>query len=217
MVVPAFLLVAWGVVSAALSARRYARDIGGGERFVTAATIRTAFSQALSLAYLRGGGAGCYDEDRRSGRRRFFHGFVFWGVLADFAATTCAAIAQEFMGFMPPYPLWSPPVVLGAGGGVAIAIGAAGLIAVKRRSDPVPMSDRMIALDYAFLGMLEAAALTGLALLAFRSTAAMGTLLAIHLGTIAGMFVTAPYGKFIHFVYRSISLVKHAHERESEP
>jgi citrate/tricarballylate utilization protein len=74
----------------------------------------------------------------------------------------------------------------------------------------------MIAMDYAFLAMLETVALTGLALLAFRSTAAMGSLLAIHLGSLAGLFITAPYGKFVHFVYRSIALVKNASERQTE-
>ena len=39
-------------------------------------------------------------------------------------------------------------------------------------------------------------------------------LLAIHLGTIAGLFVTAQYSKFVHFIYRSIALVIHASEGE---
>jgi citrate/tricarballylate utilization protein len=76
------------------------------------------------------------------------------------------------------------------------------------------MEPRMVALDYAFLGMLELTALTGLALLAFRSTSALGALLAIHLGVVAGLFITAPYGKFVHFVYRFIALTKHAYEQE---
>jgi citrate/tricarballylate utilization protein len=108
----------------------------------------------------------------------------------------------------------SVPVVLGTGGGIALALGVAGLAAVKRRSDSRPMESQMVALDYAFLGLLETVALTGLALLAFRSTGAMGALLAVHLGAVAGLFVTAPYGKFVHFVYRLIALVKHAHEQQ---
>ena len=142
-----------------------------------------------------------------------FHGFVFWGVLADLAATTSAAVGQDLLGWLPPYPLWSVPVVLGTLGGAGIAVGAAGLIAVKARSDPEPESSRMIAMDYAFLAMLEAVALTGLLLLAFRSTAAMGSLLAVHLGAVAALFITAPYGKFVHFIYRSIALVKNAAEQ----
>jgi citrate/tricarballylate utilization protein len=213
MLAVALGLALYGVLSIALSARSFARDIGGGIRFATASSLRTALHDAFSLVYLKGGGSGCYDEHRESGRRRLFHMLVFWGVLADFAATTAAAILQDVLHQLPPYPLWSVPVVLGTIGGLAIVAGAAGLIAVKQRSDPRPMSPRMIALDYAFLSLLELAAVTGLALLALRSTAAMGTLLVLHLGAVASLFVTAPYGKFVHFIYRFIALVKNAHER----
>ena len=213
MLAAALGLALYGCLSIALSARAFARDIGGGVPFVTAASLRTAFHDAFSLVYLKGGGAGCYDEHRESARRRLFHMLVFWGVLADFAATVAAAILQDLLHQLPPYPLWSVPVVLGTTGGLAIVAGAAGLIAVKQRSDPRPMSPRMIALDYAFLALLELTAITGLALLALRSTSAMGTLLVLHLGAVAGLFATAPYGKFVHAVYRLIALVKNAHER----
>jgi citrate/tricarballylate utilization protein len=213
MVVPALALVLFGIVAVTLAMRDYAHDIGGGAHFVTASAVWTALREAVTLVYLKGGGAGCYDESRGSGRRRFYHGLVFWGVLADVAATSSAAVLQDFLHQLPPYPLWSVPVVLGTGGGIALAIGAAGLMLVKARSDARPAEPRMIALDGAFLGLLEVVALTGLALLAFRTTAAMGSLLAVHLGAVAGLFITAPYSKFVHFVYRLIALVKNAHEQ----
>jgi citrate/tricarballylate utilization protein len=50
-------------------------------------------------------------------------------------------------------------------------------------------------------------------LLAFRETSAMGTLLVIHLGLVAGLFITAPYGKFAHVVYRYAALVRYAIEQ----
>ena len=53
-------------------------------------------------------------------------------------------------------------------------------------------------------------------LLAARETAAMGSLLVIHLGFVAGLFVTFPYGKFVHAVYRYAALVRYAQERERE-
>jgi citrate/tricarballylate utilization protein len=212
ILVGAFALFVAGLVAVTIAARAYARDIGGGVPFVTATTLRTALHEALALTYLRGGGVGCYDEGRGSSRRRVFHGFVFWGVLADLAATTLAAIGQELLHRLPPYPLWSPPVVLGTLGGIAIAVGAAGLFVVKRRSDAAPTAPRLLALDDAFQVLLEIVALTGLALLALRATAAMGTLLVVHLGAVAGVFATAPYGKFVHAVYRFIALVKHAAE-----
>jgi len=54
---------------------------------------------------------------------------------------------------------------------------------------------------------------TGLLLLGFRETSAMGTLLVIHLGVVAGLFITAPYGKFAHVVYRYAALVRYSIEQ----
>ena len=50
-------------------------------------------------------------------------------------------------------------------------------------------------------------------LLAVRATGAMGSVLAIHLGLILAFFVTMPYSKFVHGVYRAGALIRHAIER----
>jgi citrate/tricarballylate utilization protein len=72
----------------------------------------------------------------------------------------------------------------------------------------------MLNMDIAFLVLLFFTSLTGLALLAFRDTAAMGTLLVIHLGVVAGLFLTIPYGKFAHVVYRYAALVRYSVEQQ---
>jgi citrate/tricarballylate utilization protein len=41
----------------------------------------------------------------------------------------------------------------------------------------------------------------------------MGLLLAVHLGTVLALFLTLPYGKFAHAVYRTAALLKWAIER----
>ena len=61
--------------------------------------------------------------------------------------------------------------------------------------------------------LLFLTSLTGLLLLAFRATPAMGTLLAIHLGVVLALFLVMPYGKFVHGIYRSAALVRYALER----
>ncbi len=212
MVVPAIALSLYGIAALAIGAVNYATDIGPGFAFLSPASIGKALYDALTLVYLKGGGSGCYEVRRGSQSRRFYHMLVFWGFLCDFAATTAAAISQAFFGRLPPHPLLSVPVTLGTLGGIGMVIGAAGLMAIKRASDPRPASPRMVAMDYAFLGTLELVALTGLALLALRSTNVMGTLLAIHLGALVGLFITAPYGKFVHFAYRLLALVKNTDE-----
>ena len=71
----------------------------------------------------------------------------------------------------------------------------------------------MASMDVAFLLLLFLTSLTGLLLLALRETAAMGVLLVVHLAMVAGLFLTAPYGKFAHVVYRYAALVRYAIEQ----
>jgi len=44
----------------------------------------------------------------------------------------------------------------------------------------------------------------------------MGPLLALHLGAVFALFITMPYGKFVHGIYRFVALVRYAQERRSE-
>ena len=68
-------------------------------------------------------------------------------------------------------------------------------------------------MDVAFIAMLFLTSLTGMALLVLRETAAMGPLLALHLGVVFALFITMPYGKFVHGIYRFVALVRYARER----
>ena len=71
----------------------------------------------------------------------------------------------------------------------------------------------MLSMDIAFLALLFLTSLTGMLLLALRESPAMGTLLVVHLGMVAGLFITAPYGKFAHMVYRYAALVRNSIEQ----
>ena len=68
-------------------------------------------------------------------------------------------------------------------------------------------------MDRAFIALLFFNSLTGLALLAWRDSGAMALLLAVHLGFVMALFLTLPYGKFAHAVYRGAALLKYAIER----
>jgi citrate/tricarballylate utilization protein len=141
---------------------------------------------------------------------------VVSGFVSAFAATVAAAIMQDLLGLRPPYPLWSPPVVLGTLGGAALIAGTTGLLLLKWRSDRRPASARMIAGDYGFLATLDLVSVTGMLTLALRSTPVLGVVLVIHLGTLAALFLTMPYGKFVHFVHRCAALVRNGIETRRE-
>ena len=57
-------------------------------------------------------------------------------------------------------------------------------------------------MDVGFLVQLLLVSSTGLLLLALRESAAMGIMLALHLGAVMAFFITLPYGKFVHAIYR---------------
>jgi citrate/tricarballylate utilization protein len=175
-----------------------------------------ALRDAGRLRYLDGGGAGCFnDDDRPVDRRRRYHHLTFYGFLLCFAATCVATLYHYLLDRMAPYPWYDLPVVLGTLGGIGLLIGPAGLLAARRRRDPMLRDEERFGMDVAFIVMLLLTSLSGLALLLLRETAAMGLLLALHLGVVFSLFITLPYSKFVHGIYRFAALLRHARERIS--
>jgi len=188
------------------------REWGGA--WPVLAALRIAAGEALSLRYLASGGAGCtYPDERHSQARRWFHHFTFYGFALCFAATSVAAIYHYVFGWIAPYGYFSLPVVLGSAGGVGLLIGPAGLFWLKLRHDPAIADERQFGMDAAFLVLLFVTSFTGLLLLAMRENAAMPALLAVHLASVVALFVTLPYGKFVHAAYRFAALARNAMER----
>jgi citrate/tricarballylate utilization protein len=216
MVAPFAALMLYWLAVWASGVVRYWRSIAAGPSdVVSMGAFLRATGDAFGLSYLDGGGVGCtYPTERFSQARRWLHHLVFYGFLLDVASTTLAAVYDHFLDQQAPYPLLHPVVILGTLGGVGLLVGTAGLLVLKGRSDRVPSERQMLSMDAAFLLALFLVAATGMVLLWLRETVAMGTLLAIHLGTVAAVFVTAPYGKFAHMIYRYVALVRYAVEQK---
>jgi citrate/tricarballylate utilization protein len=177
------------------------------------ANLRT-IGDVLRMKYLDGGGPGCnYPGERFTMIRRYFHHAVFYGFALCLAATTLAFFYHHFLGRPAPYPFWSWPVIPGTLGGLAILTGTGGLLFLKIRMDRIPAGCESLGLDLSFLIFLFLISLTGFVLFLFRSTSVMGILLALHLGVVAVFFVTLPYSKFVHGVYRYAALIRHAVEQ----
>ncbi|HUO01100.1 MAG TPA: tricarballylate utilization 4Fe-4S protein TcuB [Bradyrhizobium sp.] len=205
----------YAILALVMGVRAFWHDIGEpvGRR-ADAGSLFQAMRDAGELRYLDGGGVGCFNEDDRpTDRRKIFHHLTFYGFLLCFAATCVGTLYHYLLGREAPYAWWDLPVVLGTLGGIGLLIGPLGLLAEKAKRDPMLVDQARGGMDKAFILMLFLTALTGLALLLWRETSAMGPLLALHLGVVFALFITLPYGKFVHGIYRYIALVRYARER----
>ncbi len=212
----AVVSVAWAAISITMSTYRFWRAI---DPEIPARALRLGLGPALrdmvTLRHLGGGGPGCNDSDRRfSSRRRVFHHILATGVVLDFAATLAAAVDQDVLGRAPPYALASLPVCLGVVGGLAVVVGAAGLLALEARSDRAPSERGEAVLNVVFLIVLAVVALSGLAVVALRDTLAMGPLLVFHVSVVFGLFIGLPAAKSLHAPFRAGALLRAAAERQ---
>ena len=188
---------------------------------IAPAALWQAVKDAATLRYLDGGrhedgGWGCAEDDAtRPDRRRLWHHATAYGFLLCFAATSVGTLYHYGLGREAPYPWYDVPVLLGTLGGIGLVIGPLGLLAERRRRSPARHDAASQGMEHAFIAMLLASAVSGLALLALRATPAMGPLLALHLGIIFALFVTMPYGKFVHGIYRFAALARYAAEQRA--
>jgi len=198
-----FALVALGI-----GAHRFWRDEAPGT--VSSSALAEAARDVFVLKYLDGGhGEGCNNaDDAFSLARRRCHHLTFYGLLLCFVATCVATLYHYGLGLKAPYALVSAPVVLGTVGGVSLLIGAMGLLWLNLTRDSRQGDVAQRPMDRGFIVLLMLASASGLALLAWRDSAAMTVLLAVHLGIVLALFLTLPYGKFAHGIYRSAALLK---------
>lgn len=207
----------WALLAFLMGFRNYWRDVEGGlgptlGRGPDLAALAAGGHDAGRLKNLHGGGMGCFNEDDQpTDNRRLLHHLTFYGFLACLASTTCATAMHYVLGWEAPYSWGSAPVLLGFFGGSAMTVGAVGLARARMKREGA-LTDPAGGMHAAFTHSLAAVGATGIALLLLRSTPAMGTLLALHLGVVFAFFVAAPYGKFVHGLYRYLALVRHAQE-----
>ena len=202
--------VAYSMLIGALAARSYWAATGRRDVPVRPADVLRATWYALTLRYLRGGGVDCYypEDDQPSPVRRYLHLLTVAGFGLCVVSTAAAAVLQDILGEQPPYAWLSAPVISGTIGGIGLLAGCVGLLLLKARSSPVTSIAQMTVKDYGLLTALSFLALSGLAVLLTRDTAAFGVILLIHLAAVILSFASAPYSKFVHVVFRFAALVR---------
>jgi citrate/tricarballylate utilization protein len=210
MLWPAAITFLFSLLALGMGVRAFWRDAGTSRRAPGA--LVAAIHEATALTNLGGGGHGCNDRDEVfSMARRRLHHAMFYGFVLCFAATGVASIFHH-LGDPAPYAFLTAPVLLGTVGGFAMLVGAGGLFWLKLTGDQAPVARRLIGADVAMLTLLTMVALTGLLLLGLRATSAMGTALAVHLGFVLALFVTLPYSRMVHGLYRFAALLRNAIE-----
>jgi citrate/tricarballylate utilization protein len=213
MLTVAGVVFVYGLLALLMSVARFWRDGGAGSPRLR--PLLHALHDALTLRNLGGGGDGCnYPDEGFSHTRRWLHHAMFYGFLLCFVATSIAAVDHNLFGWPAPYALLSAPVAFGTVGGALMVVGTAGLIRMKIIADPAPAARALLGGEYALLTLLLLVAVTGLLLLALRATAAMGTVLAVHLGCVLALFLVLPYSKFVHAPFRLAALLRAAMERQ---
>ena len=207
---PIFL---FAVLALGIGVRRFWRDEDPGS--ASGAAIGEAAHDVLRLRYLGGGhGEGCNNaDDAFSLARRNMHHLTFYGFALCFAATSVATLYHYVFGWEAPYALTSLPKLFGIAGGIALAIGTAGLFKLNLQRHPLQQDAAQRPMDRGFIALLFLTATSGLLLMALRRTPALALMLCLHLGAVMALFATLPYGKFAHGVYRSAAMLKYAIER----
>lgn len=185
---------------------RYWRAIRAGRPPVGPGAVLSGLRNALSLHNL----ADCEDRNGPTGQgRRLAHHLLAGGFLLTFLATL-AGFIMHLLGEGTPYASLSPPVLLGASGGASMLAGLVYLSISGLRRDRGGASRAMERANVFARFQLAFLAVSGLALLTLRETAAMQLLLMLHLGAVAGFALLLPFGKFAHPGLRLLALISHA-------
>ena len=215
MVWPFTIVFVFSLFAIFMGARNFWRATGGGG-ITNVPSWTEAIHDALTLKNLGGGGHGCNDiGEPFSQARRYLHHTLFYGFALCFAATTVGFFYHHLFGWEAPYGFFRPPVILGTLGGIGMLIGSVGLFWLKVIGDDAPTARKLLGGEVALLFLLFAVALTGMLLLAFRATGAMGMLLAIHLGFVMAFFLALPYSRMVHGAYRFAALLRAAIDRRT--
>lgn len=182
----------------------------------TTPQLAQAVGDGLRLKNLGGGhGEGCNFEkgETYSNARRYAHHAVFWGFMLCFASTASGTVLHYAFDAPAPYNFWSLPKLLGVPGGILLCLGIIELARQKRKADPDLGALARGGMETAFLALLFWVSLSGLLLFALRETSWMAPTLYLHLGAVAAFFLTLPFTKMVHGLYRLAALARRAQER----
>jgi citrate/tricarballylate utilization protein len=190
-----YVIILW-----ALEGNNYWKSINSGKnkKKVRIHNILLALSDSFGHKYFKGGGAGCnYPEDNSGKFRLIFHPMIFFGFIIDL-------IAIAFYGNLNIYI-----IIIYMVGSLLISIGSIALLFAKFYSNKKLASKQLLTMDYPFTIIMLLTGITGLIFPVFSGYSIFSITFMIHIALISAIFLMAPFGKFIHPVFRFLSLIKY--------
>jgi quinone-modifying oxidoreductase subunit QmoC len=148
--------------------------------------------------------------------RRLGHLLLFWGFVGAAVTSGLLIFAIYVQGYELPLPLLHPYKLLGNISAVALVVGA-GILVVARLTDK-DSAGASTAFDSFFTTVVVFVIATGVLVELARLFApgvppvAGVALYVLHLGVVTTLFLTFPYSKFAHMLYRTLAMV---HEQAS--
>jgi citrate/tricarballylate utilization protein len=204
------------LLALAIALRRYWQAIAHDDTRATWRVWWRALREGVTLRHLHVAPDPCVSaEESRTPWRRYWHHATLGGFGLCLASTSVAALYHSMLGWEAPYAYGSVPVVLGTVGGVGLTVGPIGQWWARRRRDVALSDPSQAGLDEGFLLLLWLTSVTGLLLLVLRTQQLMAVLLLVHLGVVLALFLTLPYGKFVHGLYRLLALVRDHVEQQT--
>jgi quinone-modifying oxidoreductase subunit QmoC len=149
--------------------------------------------------------------------RRLGHLLLFWGFVGAAVTSGLLIVAIYIQGYELPLPLLHPYKLLGNISAVALVVGA-GILVVVRYTDK-DRAGSSTSYDTFFTTTVALVIATGVLVELVRvltpglPALAVGSYI-LHLGVITTLFVTFPYSKFAHMLYRTLAMV---HEQAAAP
>lgn len=211
---PVFAFV---VLSLGLGVLSFWRDVtpATGRQEPNLDATSAAVWDALRLKNLDGGhGEGCHNADENwTDARRKAHHLTFYGFMLCFLATSFATLYHYVFGWVAPYGFTSLPKLFGVTGGLFLGIGTMWLAWLHLRRHPDHGDRAQRPMDLGFIALLWLTAWSGLLLVAVKATPYLPLVLATHLGVVMALFLTLPYGKFAHGIFRMAALLRHHVEK----
>jgi quinone-modifying oxidoreductase subunit QmoC len=197
-----FPIAAWVTLAIGIGGIRLWKGMGRGvER-------RGSFLSGLTAVLADVATHKSFGECEAEPSRRTGHLLLFWGFVGAAVTSGLLIVAIYIQKLDMPLPLWHPYKILGNLSALALVIGGAQLMINRYGSGRSLVSST--AFDNFFLILVAAVITTGVVTEGVR-LAGMPTVAfvvyTLHLGVVMTLFLTFPYSKFAHMVYRVLALV----------